>query len=283
MFIICFYLTFVCPTDFCTGWLLPLCSSVQLWSSSAKHEGGIIGAFFAESVGGERLIVEVERLFSWLLLKRGTCFWVLCWYTGSPVVSLGLNLTWNWNYKPYPTLSPESHAFKTSCHVSNKNKEKTVWILFFTSFHSNFSPSLPCCFSNKKLTACRDKTERWLVVCVEENTAYFHRLSWISKASYVITEGHLGMETRSIWSLGNRDFFLILFKSWFICCLAVWLSIRFAASQFLQWKIISVAYFTFTVCSYSEDLIRGWGFIVHYTSQSLLCRAYSMEVIWDNT
>lgn len=57
---------------------------------------------------------------------------------------------------------------------------------------------------------------------------------------------------------GEQRYFLLFFlKSWFICCLAVWLSVRFAASQFLQWKIISVAYFTFTVYSYSEDLIRA--------------------------
>lgn len=129
VFIVCFYLTSVCPTDVCMGWLLPLCSSVQLWSSSAKHEGGIIRAFFAESVGGDRLIVEVERLFSWLLLKRGTCFWVLCWYTGSPVVSLGLNLTWT-GITSHILHSVQSHAFKTSCHISNKTRKKLCEFCF---------------------------------------------------------------------------------------------------------------------------------------------------------
>lgn len=74
-------------------------------------------------------------------------------------------------------------------------KRKTIQVLVFTSSHSYFSLSLPCLFSSKMLTVCRDKTERWSVVCDEENTAYCCWLSCISKAISVITEHHLGMET----------------------------------------------------------------------------------------
>lgn len=60
------------------------------------------------------------------------------------------------------------------------------------------------------------------------------------------------METQSIWNLGNRDNFT---KNPDLS--AVQPSVSFVVSQFLQWKIICVVYFTLTVYSYSEDLIRA--------------------------
>lgn len=57
---------------------LPASASLQLWSCNAELECGNIGVFLAESVRWEGLVLEVDKLFSWLLLEGGTYFGILC-------------------------------------------------------------------------------------------------------------------------------------------------------------------------------------------------------------
>lgn len=70
--------TCICPAKFCLYSLLPL-----QW----EHDFGALVVTLApsaQSVGREKLMVEVQRLFPCLLLKGGTCFWIPGWHTGSP-------------------------------------------------------------------------------------------------------------------------------------------------------------------------------------------------------
>lgn len=146
-------------------WILLLLASasLQLWSCSAKQEGGNIGVFLAESLRWEGLVVEVERLFSALLLKGGTWFWVLCWYTGISGVLQGLNLT-RAGIRSCVLCSVQGIIYSTSVvtSVARKRKNYTSSVFYiFTQYFLTFSPRP---FSSKKLTVCRDTTERWSVV-----------------------------------------------------------------------------------------------------------------------
>lgn len=181
-FFVCFYFTSLCPAEFCLCQLLPLCSFGAVMPS---RKVVALGSSLQSQWDGKGLVWRWKGYFP-------GCFWKIAHvfaYYADTLEFLVYYRDWTWLEKSCSVLCPGNHIFK----ISTKKKKKTIEVLFFTSSHSYFSLSLPCPFSSKKLIVCRDKTERWSVVCDEENSLLL--LTELDFQSQLfITEGYLGME-----------------------------------------------------------------------------------------